>query len=106
VICTLGNFATKLLSGSPLGITRVRGRAQEHTFGAVTVQLFPIYHPAAALYTPAMLDMLRSDFAALPALLRGGGSTAEAAPPPASISAAAAAAPEPDLNDAQLTFQF
>jgi DNA polymerase len=59
VICTLGNFATKLLSGSPVGITRVRGRAQEHTFGAVTVQLFPIYHPAAALYTPAMLDMLR-----------------------------------------------
>ena len=81
VICTLGNFATKLLSGSPLGITRVRGRAQEHTFGAVTVQLFPIYHPAAALYTPAMLDMLRGDFAALPALLAGGGESAEAAPP-------------------------
>ena len=79
VICTLGNFATKLLSGSPLGITRVRGRAQEHTFGAVTVQLFPIYHPAAALYTPAMLDMLRSDFAALPALLAGGGDGAAGA---------------------------
>ena len=92
VICTLGNFATKLLSGSPVGITRVRGRAQEHTFGAVTVQLFPIYHPAAALYTPAMLDMLRSDFAALPALLAGGGETAEAAPQPAPISAAAAPA--------------
>ena len=81
VICTLGNFATKLLSGSPLGITRVRGRAQEHTFGAVTVQLFPIYHPAAALYTPAMLDMLRSDFAALPALLAGGGAAARSRAP-------------------------
>ena len=106
VICTLGNFATKLLSGSPLGITRVRGRAQEHTFGAVTVQLFPIYHPAAALYTPAMLDMLRGDFAALPALLAGGGDSAEAAPAPAPISAAAAPASEPELDDAQLTFQF
>jgi uracil-DNA glycosylase family 4 len=106
VICTLGNFATKLLSGSPLGITRVRGRAQAHTFGAVTVQLFPIYHPAAALYTPAMLDMLRGDFAALPALLAGGGDTAEAAPAPVPISAAAAPAPEPELDDAQLTFQF
>ena len=106
VICTLGNFATKLLSGSPLGITRVRGRAQEHTFGAVTVQLFPIYHPAAALYTPAMLDMLRSDFAALPALLAGGGAAPEAAPQPAPMSAAAAPASEPELDDAQLTFQF
>jgi DNA polymerase len=110
VICTLGNFATKLLSGSPLGITRVRGRAQEHTFGAVTVQLFPIYHPAAALYTPAMLDMLRSDFAALPALLAGGRAAAEAAPQPAPqaapMSAVAAPASEPELDDAQLTFQF
>ena len=106
VICTLGNFATKLLSGSPLGITRVRGRAQEHTFGAVTVQLFPIYHPAAALYTPAMLDLLRSDFAALPALLAGGGAAAEAAPQPAPMTAAAAPASEPELDDAQLTFQF
>ena len=106
VICTLGNFATKLLSGSPLGITRVRGRAQEHTFGAVTVQLFPIYHPAAALYTPAMLDMLRSDFAALPALLTGGSAAAEAAPQPAPMSAAVAPASEPELDDAQLTFQF
>ena len=106
VICTLGNFATKLLSGSPLGITRVRGRAQEHTFGAVTVQLFPIYHPAAALYTPAMLDMLRSDFAALPALLAGGSAAAEAAPQPAPMSAAVAPASEPELDDAQLTFQF
>ena len=25
VVCTLGNFATKLLSGNPAGITRVRG---------------------------------------------------------------------------------
>jgi uracil-DNA glycosylase family 4 len=106
VICTLGNFATKLLSGSPLGITRVRGRAQEHTFGAAAVQLFPIYHPAAALYTPAMLDTLRSDFAALPALLAGGGETPESAPQPAPISAAAAPAAEPELDDPQLTFQF
>ena len=29
VICTLGNFATKLLTGSPQGITRVHGEPQE-----------------------------------------------------------------------------
>ena len=31
--------------------------------------IFPLYHPAAALYTPAMLKVLEEDFAKLPALL-------------------------------------
>ena len=31
--------------------------------------LFPIFHPAAALYTPRMLDVLKADFERLPALL-------------------------------------
>ena len=30
VVCTLGNFATKLLSGNPAGITRVRGLSLIH----------------------------------------------------------------------------
>ena len=30
VICTLGNFATKLLTGNPTGITKVRGTPQVH----------------------------------------------------------------------------
>jgi DNA polymerase len=33
------------------------------------VRLYPIYHPAAALYTPRMLDTLREDFMRLPELL-------------------------------------
>ena len=33
------------------------------------VTIFPLYHPAAALYTPAMLKVLEEDFAKLPALL-------------------------------------
>jgi uracil-DNA glycosylase len=69
VIATLGNFATKLLSGSPTGITRVRGTPQVHELGGRTVFLFPLLHPAAALRTPAMKDTLREDFAKLPALL-------------------------------------
>ena len=56
VICTLGNFATKLLSGQPHGITRVHGRAQPRRIGGVDLVLYPIFHPAAALYTPAMMD--------------------------------------------------
>ena len=69
VICTLGNFATKLLSGRPEGITRVHGRPRPHRIGDVEVNLYPIYHPAAALYTPAMLKVLEEDFARIPALL-------------------------------------
>jgi uracil-DNA glycosylase len=69
VVATLGNFATKLLSGRPTGITRVHGQEQETTLGGRRVLLYPLYHPAAALYTPRMLEVLRSDFARLPELL-------------------------------------
>jgi uracil-DNA glycosylase family 4 len=71
LIATLGNFATKLLSGKPLGITRVHGRPQDAVLGGRPVTLYPIYHPAAALYTPAMLKTLEEDFARIPALLQG-----------------------------------
>jgi DNA polymerase len=33
------------------------------------VRLYPPFHPAAALYTPAMLETLRADFARIPELL-------------------------------------
>ena len=69
VVATLGNFATKLLSGRPLGITRVHGQEQQTTLGGRSVLLYPLYHPAAALYTPAMLKVLESDFARIPQLL-------------------------------------
>ena len=69
VVATLGNFATKLLSGRQLGITRVHGQEQETTLGGNKVLLYPIYHPAAALYTPRMLEVLESDFRRLPELL-------------------------------------
>ena len=94
VVATLGNFATKLLSGRPLGITRVHGQEQEVTLGTRSVLLYPIYHPAAALYTPAMLKVLESDFARIPALLEG----ATAAPPaPAPVEVE----PEPAVEVAQ-----
>jgi uracil-DNA glycosylase len=70
VVAPLGNFATKLLSGKPHGITRVHGTPQEATVGGRRVTLYPLYHPAAALYTPAMLRTLEADFARIPALLQ------------------------------------
>ena len=70
VVCTLGNFSTKLLRGDPsTGITRLHGREEIRRIGPRRVRLYPIYHPAAALYTPKMLDTLRADFARLPELL-------------------------------------
>ena len=71
VVCTLGNFATKLLSGSQTGITRVRGVPQVRQLGGRTVFLLPLFHPAAALRTPAIKETLRGDFATIPALLAG-----------------------------------
>jgi uracil-DNA glycosylase family 4 len=69
VICTLGNFSTKLLRGDPTGITRVHGQPEVLTLGHRAVRIYPIYHPAAALYTPRMLETLREDFMRLPELL-------------------------------------
>lgn len=70
VVCTLGNFATKLLRDDPTGITRLRGQAEIRTlFGARTVRLLPLLHPAAALYTPRMKAALQEDFALIPGLL-------------------------------------
>jgi DNA polymerase len=79
LVATLGNFATKLLSGKPHGITRVHGRAQETTVGGRPITLYPLYHPAAALYTPAMLRTLEDDFRRIPELL------AEDTAPPAQV---------------------
>ena len=69
VIATLGNFATKLLRKDSAGITRVHGKPEVRTIGVRAVRLYPLYHPAAALYTPSMLETLREDFARLPDLL-------------------------------------
>jgi DNA polymerase len=69
VVCTLGNFATKLLRGDNAGITRVHGREEVRVLGNRAVRLYPLYHPAAALYTPRMLEVLREDFARIPELL-------------------------------------
>jgi DNA polymerase len=96
VVATLGNFATKLLSGRPLGITRVHGQEQETTIGGRKVLLYPLYHPAAALYTPAMLKVLEADFSRLPELL--GRSTAPVAPPEPELALVSPSRPAEQLG--------
>jgi uracil-DNA glycosylase len=80
VICTLGNFSTKLLTRRQDGITRVHGKPQQHTVAGLELTIYPIYHPAAGLRSQAMLTGLREDFSRLPELL-------------------AAARPEPELEE-------
>jgi DNA polymerase len=69
VICTLGNFSTKLLRGDSTGISRLHGREEVRNIGTRAVRLYPLFHPAAALYTPSMLETLRADFQRIPSLL-------------------------------------
>jgi uracil-DNA glycosylase family 4 len=100
VVCTLGNFATKLLRGDNAGITRVHGRDEVRVIGPRAVRLLPLYHPAAALYTPRMLETLREDFARIPELLALSMPPQPAPPEPEpepepALEAVAAAEPEP-----------
>jgi uracil-DNA glycosylase len=99
VVCTLGNFSTKLLRDDPgTGITRLHGREEVRVIGPRAVRLYPIFHPAAALYTPRMLETLRTDFHRLPELL------ALEPPPQPEPQEPAPREPEPELleeEDAQ-----
>jgi uracil-DNA glycosylase len=98
LIATLGNHATKQLTGKEIGITRIHGQEQEVTLGDRRVTLYPLYHPAAALYTPRMLEVLEEDFRRIPALI----SRVLVAPEPAPALDAemlmATATPEPAVQ--------
>ena len=60
VVVTLGNFATKLLVPTDVGITRMRGRAIAWWLGATLV---PTFHPAAALRGgPRVKEQMQEDF--------------------------------------------
>ena len=100
VICTLGNHATKLLTGSAEGITRVHGRPQAFAIAGHEMSLYPIFHPAAALYTRAMLATLQEDFRRLPELLERPLPSTEA-PAATSVDAWAATA-EPAPSDIRM----
>ena len=98
VICTLGNFATKLLRGEPTGISRLHGQPEIRVIGQRAVRLYPLFHPAAALYTRSLLETLRADFARLPTLL-------ELAPPEQPVRAEPEpAVPEPAVPEPDVAF--
>lgn len=72
VVCSLGRFATRLLTGTELPMGAVHGRAKPTCLGGVDTVVFPVYHPAAALYAPANRTVLEEDFAKLRVLLERG----------------------------------
>jgi DNA polymerase len=60
VVATLGNFATKLLLRTEVGITRLRGRTYPWWQGRLLV---PTFHPAAALRSPnTLIAEMQKDF--------------------------------------------
>lgn len=65
VLATLGNHATKLILETSVGITKLHGKQ----IARPDYIVFPIYHPAAALYTPVYLAALEEDFLKLKELL-------------------------------------
>lgn len=67
VVVTLGNFATKLLLPTEMGITRMRGQRFKWWLGAT---LIPTFHPAAALRgRPQVREQMQQDFELVKAVL-------------------------------------
>ena len=65
IVCPMGNSAIHTLMDSEKGVTDLHGIPFEE--GSVTY--FPMYHPAAALYTFQLRTVMEEDFRKLKALL-------------------------------------
>ena len=65
ILVTLGTFSTQFVLKTQVGITRLHGRVQR----AGKFLVFPIFHPAAALYDGAKREALENDFVTLGELL-------------------------------------
>lgn len=64
-IVTLGNFSTKFILKTDRGITGLHGKLQQ----AGRFKVFPVFHPAAALYDTKKRISLQEDFEELGRLL-------------------------------------
>jgi uracil-DNA glycosylase len=58
IICTMGKYSTQLILDTSEGINKLRGQVFKIN-GRV---ILPINHPAAALYTPSRIELLKNDF--------------------------------------------
>jgi len=69
IICTMGRFSTQLLLDTDKGISSLRG----NIFRVGNHIIMPINHPAAALYTPSKMGVLKEDFQKIKRLIDSGG---------------------------------
>jgi len=65
VVVTLGAHASRTILGRDISISKIHGQV----FEADGFTVFPIYHPAAALYARATKEYLEEDFRKLKAFL-------------------------------------
>lgn len=69
VICSLGNYSTKFfLANGEVGhmdkmpgITSVHGKPKVIEFHGLTIQLLPLFHPAAIIYNQKLLPLWEKD---------------------------------------------
>lgn len=69
IICTMGRFSTQLLLDTNKGISGLRGKI----FRIGNRIIMPINHPAAALYTPSKMGVLKEDFQKIKRLIDSDG---------------------------------
>ena len=67
-VCTLGRHAAQLIVDKNISMSKVHGQR----FEVDGYYIFPIHHPAAALYARSTLTTLEEDFAKLYQLLKAG----------------------------------
>ncbi len=66
VIVTLGKFSTQFILKTQVGITRLHG----HAYRTGKFLVFPIFHPASALYDGSKREALENDFVTLREVLQ------------------------------------
>jgi len=69
IICTMGRFSTRILLNTDKGINTLRGKV----FRVGSRIIMPINHPAAVLYAPSRMEILKQDFQKIKKLIDSDG---------------------------------
>lgn len=70
LVVTLGRFSMGKFLGPDVRISQVHGQARWVNFGSLRFVLLPMYHPAAALRSGAVLQSFQEDFKKIPEILK------------------------------------
>ena len=92
MICTLGKYSTQLILDTSQGITGLRGKVFQRDGRLV----LPINHPAAVLYTPSRMEIIKEDFSRIKKLIDSGYRTQPAASAPEAYHTGEGPGPEED----------